>query len=145
MSKSDDGQAEKRKRFFIPIDGKLYETSEEIYKTYYSMDRRERYLEERSRKHELSYEALTDVDYPVEEKMIDQPADIDDEVITSILIEKMFLIIAQLSEEEKQLIQELFFCGKSERKLAEDIGISKTALHHRKIKVIEKIKKQIKI
>jgi DNA-directed RNA polymerase specialized sigma subunit len=144
MNKSDDGQAGKRKRFFIPIDGKLYETSEEIYKTYYSMDRRERYLEERSRKHELSYEALADVDYPVEEKMINKPKNVDDDVITSILIEKMLLVISKLSEEEKQLIKELFFCWKSEVALAKEIGVARTTLQSRKYKILSKIKKLLK-
>lgn len=106
MSKSDDGQAGKRKRFYIPIDGKPYETNEEIHKTYYSMDRRERYLEERSRKNEVSYEALTDIEYPVEERMVDKPENVIDDAITSILIEEVLLVISQLPEDEKQLIQE---------------------------------------
>ncbi|MBF8982620.1 sigma-70 family RNA polymerase sigma factor [Lutibacter sp. B2] len=144
MSKLKDEQVDKRKNFFIPIDGKLYETSEEIYRNYYRMDRRERYLEERSRKHELSYEALTDVDYPIEEKMVDQPEGIEDEVITSILIEKILLVISQLSEEEKQLIQELFFCGKSEVALAKEIGIARTTIQSRKYKILSKIKKLLK-
>ena len=36
---------ENQKRYFIPIDGKLYETTKEIYEVYYQMDRRERYLD----------------------------------------------------------------------------------------------------
>lgn len=144
MSKSNDGQDGKRKRFYIPIDGKLYETTEDIYRVYYKMDRRERYLEERSRKHELSYDALMDGSYPVEEKMIDKPKTVDDQVITSILIEKMLLVISELSQGEKQLIQELFFCGKSEVALAKELGIARTTLQSRKYKILSKIKELIK-
>jgi hypothetical protein len=32
------------KRYFIPVDGKYYETTKEVYEVYYQMDRRERYL-----------------------------------------------------------------------------------------------------
>lgn len=64
--KNNDKKSNERKAFYIPIDGKLYETTEEVYKTYYRMDRRERYLDERSRKHELSLETLSQAEYPVE-------------------------------------------------------------------------------
>lgn len=141
MSKSGDGPVSIRRKFFIPIDGKLYETSEEVYRIYYSMDRRERYLEERSRKYELSYQALVSLDFPVETNMINQKVGIDEEVITTVLIEKMLLVISRLSEEEKQLIQELFFCEKSERELAKESGIPRKTISYRKKKILLKVKK----
>lgn len=69
---------------------------------------------------------------------------IDEDVITTILIEKMLLIISQLSEEERQLIKELFFCGKSEVALAKELGIARTTLQSRKYRVLSKIKKLLK-
>lgn len=144
MSKSDDEQANNKKKFFILIDGKLCETTEDIYRTYYKMDRRERYLQQLSKKHELSYDALTDVEYPVEEKMVDKLKSIEDHVITSILIEKMLLVIPQLAEEERWLIQELFLYGKSEVAVAKEIGLARTTVQSRKYKILSKIKELMK-
>lgn len=108
------------------------------------MDRRERYLKERSRKHELSYDALIDTDYPIEDKMVDKPKSIDDDVITSILIEKLFLAISKLSEEERWLISELFFYGKSERKVAAEAGISRRTIGYRKNNILNRLKEILK-
>jgi hypothetical protein len=46
MNEPEKNDKEKE-RYYIPVDGKCYETTKEIYDVYYQMDRRERYLEER--------------------------------------------------------------------------------------------------
>lgn len=132
------------KKYFIPVNGELCETNEMVYKAYYKMDRRERYLEERSKKHELSYEALVDGDYPVEEKMNEKDNSVDDVAITTILIEKMLLVISNLSEEERWLIQELFFYGKNECRIAEEIGVSRRTIGYRKNNILYKLKELLK-
>lgn len=144
MKKIENEQKRKERKYYIPIDGKLYETDKKIYKTYYKMDRRERYLVERSEKYELSYDALNEADYPVEERMTNKPNSVENAVVTSILIEKMLKEISKLTEEEKWLISELFFCGKSEVVLAKEIGIARTTLQSRKYKILAKIKKLLK-
>lgn len=136
-------KSEKRK-YFIPISGKLYETNEIIYKTYYSMYRRERYLEERSRKHELSYDALIDANYPIEDKVVDKPNNIEDDVVSHILIEEIFLAVSKLTEKEKWLIKELFFYGKSERKVSAETSIPRKTISYRKNKILNKLQKLIK-
>jgi len=146
MKNTDEEQDNKRKRFYIPIDGKFYETNEIVYRTYYSMDRRERYLEERDIKEGVK--TFTDLKigtYRPEEMISDKSVDIENEITNKIIIEAVLEAITILDEEEKWLIQELFFCGKSEREIAKGIGISKTGVHHRKLKTLSKIKKQIKM
>jgi len=146
MSNTEDEQKGKERRYYIPIDGKFYETNEIVYKTYYSMGRRERYLEERDIKEGVK--TFTDLDigtYKPEEMISDKTVDIEEEITNKIMIEAVLEAITNLDEEEKWLIQELFFYGKSEREVAKDIRISKTSLHHKKLKVISKIKKQIKM
>lgn len=145
MKKTEENENNLRDGFYIPIDRKLYETSEEVYRTYYSMDRRERYLEERSRKKELSYETLLDEDYPIEEKMASQTISVEDEAITAVMIERMLRALTILSDEEKWLIQELFFYGKSEREIAMETGMARTSIQYKKGKVIEKLKRDMKI
>jgi RNA polymerase sigma factor (sigma-70 family) len=134
------------KRYFIPVDDKYYETTKEVYEVYYQMDRRERYLEERDlNKGVINFCDIDNEDYSAEEILFDKDTDIEEEVINSILIKTVLEAIMTLDEEEKWLIQELFFCGKSQRQLAKECGIPLMTLNCRKQKIIEKIKKYLKI
>jgi RNA polymerase sigma factor (sigma-70 family) len=142
MNNSEDEEKRKERRYYIPIDGKLYETNEIVYKTYYSMDRRERYLEERDIKEGLK--TFTDLDigtYRPEEMISDKTVDIEEEITNKIMIEAVLEAITNLDEEEKWLIQELFFYGKSERVLAKEFGVARTSIQSRKYKILKKIKK----
>lgn len=141
MGQSNDNQ---KKKYLIPVDGKLYETTKEIYEVYYQMDRRERYLEERDIKNGvMNFGDIEDAHYSAEEKIVDENIDIEMEVIDKILYRAVLEAMSSLSEEENWLIQELFFYGKTERELAADFGISKTTLHFRKNRTLQKIRNQL--
>lgn len=61
------------KRYFIPVDGKYYETTREVYEVYYQMDRRERYLEERDlKKGIINFGDIDNDDYSAEEIISDK-------------------------------------------------------------------------
>ena len=142
MSNSEDEEKINIGRYYIPIDGKLYETNEIVYKTYYSMDRRERYLEERDIK--KGVKTFTDLDigiYRPEEMISDKTVDIEEEIINKIMIEAVLEAITNLDEEEKWLIQELFFCGKSEREVAKESDIPRRTVGYRKNVILEKLRK----
>jgi RNA polymerase sigma factor (sigma-70 family) len=142
MSNSEDEEKRNTGRYYIPIDGKLYETNEIVYKTYYKMDRRERYLEERDiKKNVITFTDLDIGTYRPEEMISDKTVDIEDEIINRIMIEAVLEAITNLEEEEKWLIQELFFCGKSEREVAEESGISRRTIGYRKNVILEKLRK----
>lgn len=145
MSNTEDEQKGKERRYYIPIDGKFYETNEIVYKTYYSMGRRERYLEERDIKEGVK--TFTDLDigtYKPEEMISDKTVDIEEEITNKIMIEAVLEAITNLDEEEKWLIQELLFYGKSERVLATECGIARTSIQSQKYKIFKKIKKIMK-
>jgi DNA-directed RNA polymerase specialized sigma24 family protein len=134
------------KRYFIPVDGKYYETTKEVYEVYYQMDRRERYLEERDlKKGIINFGDIDNEDYSAEEILSDKDTDIEEEVINKILIKTVLEAIMTLDEEEKWLIQELFFYGKSEVVLSQETGVARTTLQSKKYKAFEKIKKIMKI
>jgi len=133
-------------RYFIPVDGKYYETTKEVYEVYYQMDRRERYLEERDlNKGVINFCDIDNEDYSAEEILSDKDTDIEEEVINKILIKTVLEAIMTLDEEEKWLIQELFFYGKSEVVLSQETGVARTTLQSKKYKAFEKIKKIMKI
>jgi RNA polymerase sigma factor (sigma-70 family) len=145
MNQSDDQNKEPR-RYFIPVDGKYYETTKEIYEVYYRMDRRERYLEERDLKKGVVN--FSDMGYSycsAEEILSDKDTDIETEIMNKMLMETVLEAISILDEEEKWLIQELFFCGKSQRQLSKETDIPLMTINNRKKRVLDKLRKQLKI
>ncbi|AGL02848.1 sigma-70 family RNA polymerase sigma factor [Desulfoscipio gibsoniae] len=66
---------------------------------------------------------------------------VEDAAIKAVMLEKMLACLKLLSPEEQTLITELFFKGKSERKLSAETGIHYMTIHDRKIKILGKIKK----
>lgn len=145
MNNSEDEQKGKERKYYIPIDGKYYETNKIVYKTYYSMSRRERYLEERDIKEGVkNFTDLNIGTYRPEEMISDKSIDIEEEITNKIMIETVLEAITILDEEEKWLIQELFFYGKSERVLAKECSVARTSIQSRKYKILNKIKKIMK-
>ena len=146
MNHSEDDQDKDSKKYFIPVDGKYYETTKEIYEVYYRMDRRERYLEDRDiKKGVKTFSDISNSIYTADELIADGNVDVTNTAIRNILFETVLEAISILNEEDKLLIQELFFYGKTEREVASELGISKTALHYRKERVIGKIREQLNI
>ena len=64
----------------------------------------------------------------------------EDEVIHTIMVEKLQQTLKMLSEEENTIIQALFYEGLSETELAKRLGIARTTLQSRKYKILEKLK-----
>lgn len=50
-------------------------------------------------------------------------------------------IIQQLPEDEYTIIQKMFYEEQTERQTAKSLGISNTALHYKKVKILKKLKK----
>lgn len=64
----------------------------------------------------------------------------EDEVIHTIMVEKLQQTLKMLSEEENTIIQALFYENLSETELAKRLGIARTTLQSRKYKILEKLK-----
>lgn len=120
-------------RYFIPVDGKYYETTKEVYDAYYKMERRERYLEERSLEFEKSYEKLVSEGFQVEMNSDVNLGPTENEAITTLMIEVLNKL-SVLNEYELWLIQELYTHGKTVRQIEEESGIKKTTVwRHQKV------------
>lgn len=142
--KESEEKSKEQKRYYIPVDGKYYETTKEIYEVYYQMDRRERYLEERDiKKGVKTFSDISSSAYTADEIIGDVEFDVSDTAITNIYIEAVLEALSYLDGEDQSLIQELFFYGKTERELSAELGISKTALHFRKNRALERIRSQL--
>jgi RNA polymerase sigma factor (sigma-70 family) len=133
-------------KHFIALHGMLMEVSEKDYLDFYKNKRRQKYIDERSTENgDFSYDMLTTDDFNGEDILVDTSEEIDSAVINKIMLDKLNDSIILLSADEQKLIREIFYEELSERTLAEKYGISQVAIHKRKIRILEKLKKIMKI
>lgn len=130
--------------YYVKTRGALVEVTPEIYYAYYRMARHDRYLEEKDYKHgklQLDDFGLLSEDHLMEPK----GKSLEDIVIISVLSEQLRSCIAQLSEREQTIIQGIFYEELSQRKVAEQIGASQRSVSYQQTKIIEKLRKMMKV
>lgn len=130
------------KQYYIKIAGYFYQVSKEIYDEYRREDRRRRYLKERE-KHTviLSYDTLEKNGMYMQERIADETVNVEEEAIHNMMIEKLRKGLSALSDEELYIIDHLIYQERTERELAKKLNISQNAVHIRKVKILEKLKK----
>lgn len=67
--------------------------------------------------------------------------DLEEEIVRKILHKELHKAIAKLPKPERILIKALFFKGYTERQLACKYSVSQVAIHKRKQRILEKLKK----
>ncbi len=144
------------KDFYLYIDGHSVKVTEDVYREYKRAEDKERYFMRRLKRgrfvvdeeeqvvayipsREVSYEQLkdSDWDFPVPGE------DVDDMAVKAFLLEQLEEALQCLPEEDRELIQELFYFGKSEREVCAAIGVAKTTLHRRKARILEKLRRKL--
>lgn len=144
--------ADKKK---IWINGQLIEVTEEVYAAYMKGDRKMRYFENDLKTErfllgengqlrqiipswEDSLDRLMDDNA---EQFADQHESVEETVFRKLSVEALHLALKQLSASEYALIAAIFFDGKTEREYAEELGVYRNAVHKRKMRILEKLKK----
>jgi len=129
----------------IIVGKELISVTDEVYLTYYSMRRHDKYLLEQDAVHKVEFFSNLDTDEITGEDMIpDLQNESVEEIVTRILmIEKLKESIKKLEPEEQLLIKELFYKGKSERQLSIESRIHNMTIHSRKVLILKKLKKLI--
>jgi len=137
----------------IKVGNEVVPVSEEIYKAYYKMDRRERYMENDVKvgRIEVNAERETVAFIPSKEDSIDRlleaGADFsDDTKIEDIICDRAMLnilqaAIAELNSEEQELIQDLYYKEKTVRQVAKQKSVSHVAIIKRHKKILDKLNK----
>ncbi|SNS87438.1 Sigma-70, region 4 [Anaerovirgula multivorans] len=127
--------------------------SEEIYKEYYKMKRRERYLEEDIKVGSSKIDPETGkVTYKPSkedsiERLMDKGHDLAaEELIEDVIVDKAMLLILQeamkeLDRQEKALINDLFYKELTVREVASRENISHVAVMKRRDKILGKLRK----
>ncbi len=135
-----------KSKYFISIHGMLMEVDEDTYREFYKTKRRQKYLEERSAKNgDFSYDMLTTNDFNGEDILVDEMADTCEMAANRIMLDRLRQVLLLLTEEERRLVLEIFYEERSERELVEKYGISQAAIHKRKDRILEKLRRWIEI
>ena len=139
-------QKENQNQFTIYVQGEAVPVSEEVYRVYHHYERKEEYFSyDRKRgkfqqdtgtflpSKEDSYDRLLEQD----QQFASPDVSTEDQVISQVWLESF---AKRLTQEERELLYKLYFQEKTEREVSRELGISKSALHRRKVKLLEKIK-----
>lgn len=139
------GRKKTRKKYILPVNGKLIPVSREVYESFYTHKRRERYLEERDRDKGLMHFS----NYDTEDRNFidfteDKNIDVEKVVETGMIIKEMYKALDGLNPEERDLITQIFFEERSIRDIAREKKISHVAIQKRRNKILEKLKDVLK-
>ena len=84
---------------------------------------------------EDSYERLVDMSIQFAEESTEE------QVFQRMELEQLHRALSSLSDEERYLIQKIFFNERTERDLAEELGCSQNAVNKRKQRILDKLRR----
>lgn len=131
------------KKYTIVVKSNRVEVSEAVYRAYHKEREAERYQKKLTHQLELSLERFQEDGVNVEFSITRFQPSIEDRLIEQEQFLKLHIALDALTVEERLLIHELFFNGKSERILASETGISNMTIHDRKCRILKRLKKLI--
>ena len=139
LEQSGKSYAEK---FFLPLYGMLMEVTAETYKAYYKDQRRQKYIDERSLLNgDVSYDALDTDETLGAEVFADTKTDVEAAVINKMTVAELRKAFLLLSPDERELITAIYIQNLTEREYAKQKGVYHNAVHKRKLRILEKLKK----
>lgn len=141
------------KDYFLFINGQHIQVSKDVYEEYYYWERQERYFMNDLKKGTTVIDPETGETMIIPSKEVSyeqcfrygEPFSVKEEVEEDQVINRIILneAMQKISREEKELIWELFFLGKTEGQVSEALHIARTTLRHRRDKVLAKLKQYL--
>ena len=138
---------------YIMKNGIAVEVSDEIYKILKKSDRRIKYVEKdlKETRYIINQKKETVKEIPSREDSLDRLTEIgkdfadsnldfQDSLVLKIMLDEA---LAKLSDEERYLITQLFYFGRTERSLAEELDVSQYTVNRNKHKILKKLKEEI--
>lgn len=145
-----------REKYIIVISGEVIEVAQEVYEVYYRAERKERHFmyelkAGRSRVDKVTGEKIflpsleDSYDRLVEASLQfgNDTYDLEEEVLSNLMIERLNEAITALSVDEAEIIKKLYYEDVSEVRLAEMLGIPRTTLRDKKRRILEKLHKML--
>ena len=127
---------------YIRVLKTVVEVTKEVYKVYYSMERQERYQVERDlSKGTFSFDSLYRDDMTAEDFICDrEQKTVEEQVELKLMSVELKKVLERLNKDEKELIYQVYFLGKSIRTVAFEAGIPKSILAREHNKILSKLK-----
>jgi RNA polymerase sigma factor (sigma-70 family) len=129
------------KKYTIVVKKQRVEVSEAVYCAYHKEREAERYQNKLIRQNELSLERFREDGVNIDYLIVRVQPDIVDKLIHQEQLEALWIALKALPEDERSLIDELFFNDKSERMLAAELDIPRMTLSDKKKRILRKLKK----
>ncbi|PNR98011.1 sigma-70 family RNA polymerase sigma factor [Petrotoga olearia] len=129
------------KKYFIELNGRQIPVSKEVYYAFKRPAWKERKRRQVREEKELSLEAFADAGFEIPSGQ----ALVDEIVEDKLLLDMLSKALSELTDEERLLIDELFYNSKSERQVAKETGISQTTLNYQKNKIIKRLRKKLNL
>ena len=132
-----------KEEHIVKVQGTSVEVSEEVYLTYFRMDRQARGVDEKDIYNNLArYDALDTDETTGRESIADVDAlSVEDIAIAHIMEEKLHSCLAVLSKPEQVYIYQRYWKGLSQTELAKRYDVSQQALSYREKCILVKLKK----
>lgn len=130
------------KKYYIKSQGELVEVSEEVYLTYYRMERKARVVIEKDQRNgTVLFSDLDTKGLLATEMFQDQDAfSVEDTAVGNVMKEKLHQCLQILPQQERDMIYAIYFEGLSERQLSDRTGVHFMTIHARKVRVLQKLK-----
>ena len=129
------------KEYYLYVNWQRVEVSEQIYKVYWLGKEHEKYLEQMDKKNHLLFFSSLDHDGHYVDNIVDESVDVAKIVETQMMIETLRYAISKLNDEERDIIERLYFNDETLRSVAKLKSITHPALMKRRNKILEKLKK----
>lgn len=131
-------------KLFLPLHGMLMEVTENVYREFYREERRQKYLDHLAEENNvLSYDKLTNEEFNGADVVIDQSMPVEEIVEAKIMQEKLKACLHHLDDDERSLIEALFFKDLSERQWSAISGVPQRTINRQKHRILMRLKKII--
>ena len=133
-----------KKEYYIKLnDGQVVPVTEEVYREYKRPQWREAKQKKVRQMREFSWEYMTENGmehiYSEKQKLVEEIAE------GNLMLEMLMKALETLTDDERSLINELYFNEKSERNLSKQIDVPQQTINSRKAIIIIKLRKFMKL
>lgn len=132
------------KEYYLYVNGKRVKVSEDIYKVYWREKEHEKYLEQVDKKNHLLFFSSLDHDGNFVDNLADESVDVEKIIETQILIETVRKAMSRLNDEERDIIERLYFNDETLSSVARSKKVSYQAIQWRKNNILKKLKVLLK-
>ena len=128
------------KEYYLYVNGQRVKVSEQIYKVYWREKEHEKYLEQVDKKNHLLFFSSLDHDGNFVDNLADESVDVEKIIETQILIETVRNAESRLNDEERDIIERLYFNDETLSSVARSKKVSYQAIQWRKNNILKKLK-----